>query len=92
MEVKEMAGCGCGCGGDKTCSTSTSTSTTTINIEGMSCAHCAGAVQRELAGLQGVKDVTVDLASKKAMISYEPGKVGNDQFKQAVEKAGYQVV
>jgi Cu+-exporting ATPase len=88
MEVKEMAGCGCGCGKDET----SSTSTTTINIEGMSCAHCAGAVQRELAGLQGVKDVTVDLASKKAMISYEPGKVGNDQFKQAVEKAGYQVV
>lgn len=76
------------CGGNEVATTTE----TTLNIEGMTCAHCAGSVQRKLAALPGVKDVTVDLASKKAVVSYVMGKSGLDDFKKAVADAGYKVV
>jgi copper chaperone len=37
-------------------------STTTYAVTGMSCEHCAQAVTSELAGLDGVSTVSVDLS------------------------------
>ena len=37
-------------------------STTTYAVTGMSCEHCAQAVTTELAGLDGVSTVSVDLS------------------------------
>jgi copper chaperone len=37
-------------------------STTTFAVTGMSCEHCAQAVTTELAGLDGVSTVSVDLS------------------------------
>ena len=35
--------------------------TTTYRVTGMTCGHCASAVQAELAALEGVDEVVVDL-------------------------------
>lgn len=49
----------------------TDTSQTTLSIEGMTCASCVGRVEKALAGLDGVFDVAVNLASETARVSLD---------------------
>ena len=49
----------------------TDTSQTTLSIEGMTCASCVGRVEKALAGLDGVSDVAVNLASETARLSLD---------------------
>lgn len=60
-----------------------------INIGGMGCAGCANTVQEALEGTEGVTEVSVDLESDTASVTYSPNAVSTDGFKQAVEEAGY---
>ena len=62
-----------------------------IKIKGMSCQHCAMAVTKALAALDGVKDVNIDL--KNGLATYEEVKaVDSNVVAAAVKKAGYEVV
>ena len=45
----------------------------TLNIEGMSCASCVGRVEQALNALDGVSDVSVNLATEQARFSIEEG-------------------
>lgn len=65
--------------------------TSTLDIQGMTCMHCAGAVERALKGVPGVIDAEVDLTHKKAQVTYDPAQASADSFKEAVLKAGYDV-
>jgi len=58
-----------------------------IKIEGMTCHHCAMAVQRELAKLPRLTVNDVKIGS--AVVSYDEGTVTMEQIRGAVEKAGY---
>jgi copper chaperone len=64
--------------------------TTVINVEGMTCGHCVNAVQTEVGKLDGVTDVSVDLASGQVTIvaDTEPDA---GAVREAVEEAGYEV-
>ena len=42
-----------------------------LSIEGMSCASCVGRVDRALAALEGVSDVSVNLASETAQLTVD---------------------
>ncbi|CTQ56137.1 Copper-transporting P-type ATPase [Roseibium album] len=42
-----------------------------LSIQGMSCASCVGRVERGLSGLDGVEDVTVNMASESAHLTIE---------------------
>ncbi len=56
----------------------------------MSCQHCVMAVTKALSGVDGVKNVRVDLKSGTA--SYEETKpVDAKTIAAAVKKAGYEV-
>ncbi|MDF2446707.1 MAG: heavy metal translocating P-type ATPase [Moraxellaceae bacterium] len=57
-------------------------------IEGMSCASCAGRVEKALAAVPGVTAVSVNLATSKARVQFT-GTVAAGEFVHAVEKAGY---
>ena len=61
-----------------------------LSIEGMNCGHCSNAVDKALRAVSGVREVSVDLAGKKATVEAE--NVTDDLLKKAVEDAGYQVV
>lgn len=61
----------------------------TFNIEGMTCAACAKRVEKVIQRLEGVYEVSVNLATEKAAISYDPDKLRESDIKGAVEKAGY---
>jgi copper chaperone CopZ len=62
-----------------------------IRVEGMACAGCSGAVEKALSKLDGVSSARVDLGQKTAYIAYDPAKLTVQDFKQAVEAAGYRV-
>lgn len=62
----------------------------TIKITGMSCNHCVMAVQKALSGIDGVKNVHVDLEKGQATFD-EAGPVDMNTVRAAIEKAGYQI-
>ncbi|MTI87700.1 MAG: copper-translocating P-type ATPase [Balneolaceae bacterium] len=64
---------------------------TTFKIDGMSCAGCANAVDRQLLELEGVTSATVNLASESATVEYE-GDLDLQDFEGAVSQAGYTLV
>jgi Cu+-exporting ATPase len=65
-----------------------STSELTLPIEGMTCASCANRVERNLNKLDGVT-ATVNYATEKARVQFDPDAVGTEELVGAVEAAGY---
>jgi Cu+-exporting ATPase len=62
-----------------------------LPITGMTCASCANRIERKLNKLDGVT-ATVNYATEKARVEYDPGTVAPEQLIVAVEAAGYQAV
>ena len=60
-----------------------------IPIEGMTCASCASRVERKLTELEGVVECSVNFATERAAVSFDPGEVGDEELAGAVEAAGY---
>ena len=65
--------------------------TKTLNIEGMMCAHCVSHVEKALSALEGVASAKADLEDKKATVTLS-GEVSDQELKNAVTEAGYEVV
>jgi copper ion binding protein len=63
-----------------------------LNVEGMSCSHCEHAVKQAVGALDGVDEVSVDLAGKKVSVSFDPAKVSTQSISDAIEDQGYDVV
>lgn len=61
-----------------------------LPITGMSCASCAGRVEKALRALPGVASASVNLAAESAHVVFE-GVVAPVPAMQAIEKAGYAV-
>ena len=60
----------------------------TLALEGMTCASCAGRIERELNDLEGVQ-ASVNLATEKAAVRYDESSLDVDALLAAVEAAGY---
>lgn len=67
-------------------------SNVTIPIGGMTCAACSQRVEKAIKRLDGVISASVNLATEKATVTYDPRRVRVSAMKQVVEKAGYQVL
>jgi Cu+-exporting ATPase len=63
-----------------------------VPIGGMSCAACAQRVERAIKKLDGVREASVNLATEKASVVYDPQRLRATAIKDAVEKAGYEVL
>ena len=59
-----------------------------LNLEGMTCASCAGRIERALAQQPGVLSVSVNLASERAQLQVLRG-TDHSALLQAVSQAGY---
>ncbi len=62
----------------------------TVKIKGMSCNHCVAAVLEALGGIEGVTDVSVDLAGGSASFNRDPA-VPTNSIRESIEKAGYEL-
>ena len=61
-------------------------------VEGMTCASCVGHVERALKKVDGVTDVSVNLATERATVeSDSPNGADVDALVMAVHDAGYEV-
>lgn len=56
------------------------------------CAVCAAHVEKKLSGLQGVDSCAVSLASRTALVDYNPEVVSLDNMKEALQGIGYDLV
>ena len=62
---------------------------TVYSVPGMSCGHCVNTLTTEVGAVAGVKDVSVDLASKTVTVEWD---VEDDAaVREAIEEAGYEV-
>jgi Cu+-exporting ATPase len=62
-----------------------------LPIEGMTCASCVRRIEKALHRVEGVRDASVNLATEKAKVVFDPSIVGLGELSSAVEKAGYRV-
>jgi len=51
-----------------------------VKISGMTCEGCAMNLQRALISVEGVNEVKVDLAKKRATIKYNDAKVSQNKL------------
>jgi Cu+-exporting ATPase len=59
-----------------------------LPVAGMTCASCAARVERSLNRLDGV-EATVNYATERATVTYDPHAVSEQRLAAAVEAAGY---
>ena len=61
----------------------------TLQISGMTCAACSARIEKVLAKKQGVAQITVNLASEKARVEFDPAVISLEAIITAIEKLGY---
>ena len=61
----------------------------TLSITGMTCASCVRRVEKALNRVDGVQEASVNLATEKAHVAFDPGVASLEELRAAVEKAGY---
>jgi len=66
--------------------------TETLSVGGMTCAACSARVERALRKLEGVESAVVNLATEKATVVFDAGVLRLSAIKEAIVKAGYQVI
>lgn len=64
----------------------------TIPIGGMTCAACANRIEKALSKIQGVSKASVNLATERATVEYDPELVRLSAIRQVIEKAGYKAL
>ncbi|MDW7673243.1 MAG: heavy metal translocating P-type ATPase [Bacillota bacterium] len=62
-----------------------------IPIIGMSCASCVRRVEQGIKELDGVINVSVNLATEKAAVDYDKGNISLTAIKQKIKDLGYEV-
>ncbi|MDW8350869.1 MAG: heavy metal translocating P-type ATPase [Anaerolineae bacterium] len=62
-----------------------------LPIAGMTCVNCAGAVERALRKTPGVAEASVNFATERAAVTFDPAQVSPAQLVARVRAAGYDV-
>jgi Cu+-exporting ATPase len=62
-----------------------------LPIEGMTCASCVSTVEGALSGVEGVSNVSVNLATEKASVTFKNGPVDPAKLVNAVDATGYRI-
>lgn len=62
-----------------------------FSIQGMHCAACAASVEKQAGALPGVEAASVNLATEKLQLRYDPALFSPGALKKAVEQLGFQM-
>jgi len=63
-----------------------------ISIGGMTCAACVSRVEKAIKSLAGVVNVSVNLATEKATVTYKENKITLSEIEKTIETIGYHVI
>lgn len=64
----------------------------TIPVIGMACSVCSANVEKKLQSLKGINSASVSLASRTALVDYNPGIISLEDMKREISNAGYDLV
>ncbi len=68
------------------------TKTKTFPVKGMHCASCVRVIEHAVGKIDGVEKCTVNLATEKTTVTYNPQKVTKEKIADAVKSVGYQAL
>jgi len=63
-------------------------STRVYSVPGISCGHCKAAIEGEVAKVEGVERIEVDVEAKTVRVE---GAASDEALRHAVDEAGYEV-
>jgi len=63
----------------------------TVPVRGMHCASCVNKVERALTSVDGIIDASVNLATERATVAFDPARVNLPDLRAAVAAAGYEI-
>ncbi len=61
-----------------------------IPVRGMTCASCVSAIEKAVTVLRGVSKASVNFATEKATVEYDPSATRLSEIKKAILEAGYE--
>ena len=64
----------------------------TIPVIGMACSVCSANVEKKLQSLKGINSASVSLASRTALVDYNPDIISLENMKREISNAGYDLV
>ena len=64
----------------------------TLAVSGMTCATCALRIEKGLKNVSGVNLASVNLATEKATVEYDPKLVEDGQFEKLIRDLGYDAI
>ena len=64
----------------------------TIPVIGMACSVCSANVEKKLRSLKGINFASVSLASRTALVDYNPDIISLEDMKREISNAGYDLV
>lgn len=70
----------------------TTSRTVQLKISGMTCAACSARIEKGLSKLAGVEKAAVNLASEKAVVTYDPAQINSEVMAEKIHDLGYEVV
>ena len=63
-----------------------------IPVIGMACSVCSANVEKKLQSLKGINSASVSLASRTALVDYNPDIISLEDMKREISNAGYDLV
>src|SRR5213595_1119359 len=63
----------------------------TLPVTGMTCASCVRRIEKALGKVAGVTEASVNLATEKARVAFDPSGASLNDLTRAIERAGYGV-
>jgi copper chaperone len=65
--------------------------TAILNVPDISCEHCQNTIAKALMPVDGVRDVNVDIPSKRVTVEYDDATIGIEQLREILADEDYPV-
>ncbi|MFZ5828417.1 MAG: heavy metal translocating P-type ATPase [Bacillota bacterium] len=63
----------------------------TLNVTGMTCAACSNKIEKKLAKMEGIQEASVNFATEKATVIFDPKVVDLEKMVGTIQDLGYGV-
>ncbi len=60
-----------------------------LDVEGVVCGACVARVESALRGVEGVREASLNLATRRARVAWDPARTSLDELRAAIARAGY---
>ena len=63
-----------------------------FRVPGMDCPSCAGTIEGQLRGRDGVESIETQVTAGTVIVEHDPNRIDEEALRTAIEDAGYEVV